>query len=130
MQRVRDSIDYPLAGLALMVKWAGKGEGSPRDSRAGSRTGLKILAGLRLALTAVNPAPVEVPGLHDLLGREFNLDMVEELGRRAGRIAKPLRTSVVDPAYRRAMVTALIEKAAARLAPELAGPLTEKARWA
>ena len=114
--RVRGSIDYPLVGVALMAKWA--------------RQGSRELAGLRLALTAVNPAPMEVPGLEELAGGEFDAGLVERLIRRAGRVAKPLRTAVADPAYRRAMVGALIEKAAARLAPELAGVFAENSRWA
>ena len=116
--RVRDSIDYPLAGVALLLRWENS-EGK----------GVRRIAELRLALTALNPAPVLVTGLEDLAGRELSLETVEELARRAGRAAKPLRTAVADPAYRRAMVGALIEKAAARLAPELAGPLREKAGW-
>jgi 4-hydroxybenzoyl-CoA reductase subunit beta len=113
--RVRDSIDYPLAGVALLVKWAGEGS--------------RELARVRLALTAVNPLPAEVEGLDDLAGREFTPELVEELTRRASRAGKPLRTTVAEPAYRREMVGALIGKAAARLAPELAAPLLEKASW-
>ncbi|MCZ6627467.1 MAG: FAD binding domain-containing protein [SAR324 cluster bacterium] len=110
--RVRDSIDYPLAGVCLML----------------ARTGGREITGLRLTLTALNPAPLLVPNLDDLAGRAFSLEVVDELTRRAGRIAKPLRTAVADPAWRRAMVGALIEKAAARLAPELAGPLAGRAQ--
>jgi CO/xanthine dehydrogenase FAD-binding subunit len=93
-----------------------------------ARAGGSEITALRLALTALNPAPLLVPHLDDLTGRHFSLEVVDELTRRAGRIAKPLRTAVADPAYRKAMVGALIEKAAARLAPELAGPLTGRAQ--
>jgi 4-hydroxybenzoyl-CoA reductase subunit beta len=120
--RVRDSIDFPLAGVALRVRWADAGS---RGVAGGSRR----VAGLRLALTATNPAPVEVSGLEELAGGELTLELVEALTLAAGRTAKPLRTTVADAAYRRAMVSALIEKAAARLAPELAAPLAERARW-
>jgi len=101
--RVRDSIDYPLVGVALMIQWG--------PSRR--------LDGLRLALTAVNPRPEIVPGTDKFLGGSLTPAVVEELERLANRTAKPMRTAVADPAYRRAMVGALIEKAAIRLAPEL-----------
>ena len=101
--RVRDSIDYPLVGVALMIRWG-------RSRR---------MDGLRLALTAVNPRPEIVPGTDKLVGQDLTPGVVEELKRLANRTAKPMRTAVADPAYRRAMVGALIEKAAIRLAPEL-----------
>jgi hypothetical protein len=41
-----------------------------------------------------------------------------------------MRTTVADPAYRRAMIGALVEKAAARLAPHLQAVLAQRARWA
>ncbi len=113
--RVRDSIDYPLAGVALMIK------------RANGKGGK--IAGLRLALTAVNPLPVEVELPAEVTGAELTPELVDELARRANRAAKPLRTTVADPAYRRDMVGALIGKAAARLAPELGAALFERARW-
>jgi 4-hydroxybenzoyl-CoA reductase subunit beta len=113
--RVRDSIDYPLVGAALSVRWGGGG---------------RLMEQASLALTAVYPQPVLVPGTEALAGRELNLEAVEELKRLANRTAKPMRTTVADPAYRRAMIGALIEKAAARLAPHLAAALAERARWA
>ncbi len=113
--RVRESIDFPLAGVAMMVKWAGA------ESHE--------IAGLRVALTAVNPRPEPLGGLDKLVGREMTTDLLAELCALANRKGKPMRTTVSDPAYRRAMVGALIEKTAARLAPWLAAPLAEKARW-
>ena len=114
--RVRGSIDYPLAGLAMMVRW--------KDQTA------REIADLRLALTALNPQPMMVPGTEAFSGRELNPDAVAELTRLAGRAGKPMRTSVSDPAYRRAMIAAMVEKAAARLAPGLGPALLQQARWA
>jgi len=111
--RVRDSIDFPLVGAALAVQpGAAKGR----------------IEHFSLALTAVYPQPVLVPGTETLAGRELDLAAVEDLKRLANRTAKPMRTTVADPAYRRAMIGALIEKAAARLAPHLAPMLAERAR--
>ncbi|HUJ77162.1 MAG TPA: FAD binding domain-containing protein [bacterium] len=114
--RVRDSIDYPLVGLALRLRWAD--EGSRR------------LAGLGLALTAVNPRPEQVAGTESLVGKTLDLSAVEELKRLANRTGKPMRTTVADPAYRRAMVGSLVERAVGRLAPELGEKLRARAQWA
>jgi 4-hydroxybenzoyl-CoA reductase subunit beta len=116
--RVRDSIDYPLVGVALMIQWGTGGS-------AGRR-----LEGLGLALTGVNPRPEIVAGTGALVGRSLTPGTVEELKRLANRTAKPMRTTVADPAYRRAMVGALIEKAAGRLAPEIAAHFRAQAQWA
>ena len=113
--RVRDSIDFPLAGVALSLRRT-QGTGSP-------------VAELRLALTAVNPRPELVPGTEAFTGEAFTLGSLEQLKKLANRVAKPMRTTVADPAYRRAMVGALVERAAARLVPELAEPLAAKANW-
>src|SRR5438270_688112 len=75
--RVRGSIDYPLAGVAVTVKQT---NGHIND--------------IQVALTAVNPAPVLVPGLTTLLsnGRIDN-NAAEHAGELASRVAKPLTTS-------------------------------------
>ena len=114
--RVRGSIDYPLAGLAMMVRW--------KDETA------REIADLRMALTALNPQPMMVPGTEAFSGRKLNPDAVAELTRLAGRTGKPMRTTVSDPAYRRAMIATMVEKAAARLAPGLGPALLQQARWA
>ncbi len=98
-----------------MVKWAGK------DSRE--------IAGLRLALTGVNPHPLRLDNLEEFNGREMDMKVLGELCARVNRKAKPMRTTTVEPAYRRSMVGALVEKAAARLAPELAEALAARHRW-
>ena len=114
--RVRDSIDYPLVGLALRVDWA--------DEAA------RKIGTIAMALTAVNPRPERVGGLESLAGAKLDLAAVAHLQRQAHRTGKPMRTTVADPAYRRAMIGALVEQACIRLAPELGGPLLEQTRWA
>jgi 4-hydroxybenzoyl-CoA reductase subunit beta len=114
--RVRDSIDYPLVGVALGVRW--------KDRQA------RLVGEIRMALTAVNPRPELVKGTEELPGQTFDLDIAEALGRLAHRTGKPMRTTTADPAYRRSMITALVQKAAVRLAPELREAMERKARWA
>jgi 4-hydroxybenzoyl-CoA reductase subunit beta len=114
--RVRDSIDYPLAGVALGVRW--------KDKRA------HTVAEIKIGLTAVNPRPELVGGMDAFGGRTFDLETVEALAKLAHRTGKPMRTTTADPAYRRSMITALVEKAAMRLVPELQSALMQRARWA
>src|SRR4051812_3206402 len=93
--RVRGSIDYPLAGVAVAVKHT---NGHIDD--------------IQVALTAVNPAPVLVPGLTTLLsnGRIDN-NAAEHAGELASRAAKPLTTSALTPEYRREMIRVFTRRA-------------------
>jgi 4-hydroxybenzoyl-CoA reductase subunit beta len=93
--RVRGSIDYPLAGVAVTVKQT---NGHIDD--------------IQVALTAVNPAPVLVPGLTTLLsnGRIDN-NAAEHAGELASRAAKPLTTSALTPEYRREMIRVFTRRA-------------------
>ena len=114
--RIRDSIDYPLVGLAMLVRWK---DGKP-----------DMIGEIGLALTAVNPRPEIVPGTEAFAGKTFDAQTVEALAKLAYRTGKPMRTTVADHNYRRAMITSLVEKAALRIAPGLREALLRKARWA
>lgn len=83
--RIRNSIDYPLAALALALR---------------RQPGGAVIA--RLALTAVNPAPVLVSGIGACLsGPAPDVAAAVQLVNRA---AKPLATATVPSAYRREMI--------------------------
>jgi 4-hydroxybenzoyl-CoA reductase subunit beta len=86
--RIRGSVDYPLAGVAIAM----------RDSNGGPDD-------LRIALTAVNPLPVL---LQDPLSL---LQNAEELQKLAQRTAKPLKTSASTMEYRRHMIGILLKRA-------------------
>ena len=86
--RIRGSVDYPLAGVAVALKGS---NGSAED--------------LRVALTAVNPLPV-------LLKEPFSLlHTPEELQKLAQRTAKPLKTSASTMEYRRHMIGVMLKRA-------------------
>jgi 4-hydroxybenzoyl-CoA reductase subunit beta len=86
--RIRGSIDYPLAGVAVAVK------------RSNGRC-----ADARVAITAVNPAPVMVKGAREALaGEVIDETLAERIGDLAARTAKPLTTSALTPEYRREMI--------------------------
>ena len=95
--RMRGSIDYPLAGVAVAVKANGKIEAA------------------RLALTAVNPAPLLVKKVEEaLVGKavsEVTDKDIAEIGELAARTAKPLTTSALTPEYRREIVRVYARRA-------------------
>jgi 4-hydroxybenzoyl-CoA reductase subunit beta len=117
--RVRDSIDYPLVGVAVMIRW---GQGAQATARQ--------VDGLKIALTAVNPRPEILAGTEAFEGQAMTPAVVEQLKKLANRLGKPMRTTVADPAYRRSMIGSLVEKAVSRLAPEIAERIKAQAQWA
>jgi 4-hydroxybenzoyl-CoA reductase subunit beta len=93
--RLRGSIDYPLAGVAVALK---RSNGHIADAR--------------VALTAVNPAPVLVKGVTEALSAQpFTEELALLVGDLAARSAKPLTTSVLTPEYRREMVRVFTRRA-------------------
>lgn len=93
--RVRGSIDYPLAGVAVVMK---RSNGHIADARVG--------------ITAVNPAPLLVNGAGELLtGKRLDETLAAAVGDLAARTAKPLTTSALSPEYRREMIRVFTKRA-------------------
>ena len=93
--RVRGSIDYPLAGVAVAMK---RSNGHVAD--------------VRIAMTAVNPAPVLVQKAGEMLiGKTVDEALAETAGDLAARTAKPLTTSALTPEYRREMIRVFTKRA-------------------
>lgn len=93
--RVRGSIDYPLAGVAVALK-----------------THYGRIEDARMAITAVNPAPHLVKDVDSqLVGMEVGEELAEKMGELAARTAKPLTTSALTPEYRREMVKVFAKRA-------------------
>jgi 4-hydroxybenzoyl-CoA reductase subunit beta len=93
--RIRGSIDYPLAGVAVALKKKGN-----------------VVEDARVAITGVNPAPHLVPdAVHALAGREVNEHAANVVGELASRVAKPLTTSLLTPEYRREMIRVYTKRA-------------------
>lgn len=94
--RVRDSIDYPLAGVAVVLKLADDG----------------ICEHGAVALTALNPKPLVVPGSHQALsGAKLSDELLESLAHSAGKAMKPLTTSSSTPDYRRDIAKVFVKRA-------------------
>jgi 4-hydroxybenzoyl-CoA reductase subunit beta len=93
--RIRGSIDYPLAGVAVVLKMnAGRVEDA------------------RVAITAVNPAPHLLKDADaQLIGMAPTEEIAERIGELAARTAKPLTTSVLTPEYRREMIRVFAKRA-------------------
>jgi 4-hydroxybenzoyl-CoA reductase subunit beta len=95
--RVRGSIDYPLAGVAVALR-----------VEAGSRR----IEDARVAITAVNPAPQLVKDADaQLIGTIADESLAERIGDMAASTAKPLTTSALTPEYRREMVRVFAKRA-------------------
>ena len=93
--RVRGSIDYPLAGVAVALKLR---SGRVEDAR--------------VAITAVNPAPLLVKDADaQLIGALPGEELAERVGDLAASTAKPLTTSALTPEYRREMVRVFAKRA-------------------
>jgi 4-hydroxybenzoyl-CoA reductase subunit beta len=96
--RIRGSIDFPLAGVAVALRMANG-----------------MVAELRVAVTAVNPYPHRIEGTDALLGKpmdEAALDRLREMVRTQSR---PMHTTTTAPWYRRRVVGALARRLAAQL---------------
>src|SRR5258708_1975940 len=92
--RVRGSIDYPLAGVAVVMKKSNR-----------------HVEDLRIGITAVNPAPLLIKGVDSILNGSLNEATAEAIGELAARTAKPLTTSALTPEYRREMIRVFTKKA-------------------
>jgi 4-hydroxybenzoyl-CoA reductase subunit beta len=98
--RVRGSIDYPLAGVAVVMKLSSNGKS------------VGHIADARIGITAVNPAPLLVKGASELLaGRVLDDTLAEAVGDLAAKTAKPLTTSALTPEYRREMIRVFTKRA-------------------
>jgi 4-hydroxybenzoyl-CoA reductase subunit beta len=95
--RVRDAVDFPLAGAAVALR---------RDGDA--------IAGLRVAITGTNSAPLAVPTA-GLVGRPWDAEAAALLAKAVQGSANVLSTTVAPVKYRRRMLQALVR----RLADEL-----------
>jgi 4-hydroxybenzoyl-CoA reductase subunit beta len=94
--RIRNSIDYPLAGVAVSLDV--DRQGACRDAR--------------IAVNAVNPAPLLIPEAGEwLAGKMLTPELVERAAHRATQVGKPLTTSASTPVYRREMLRVFTRRA-------------------
>ena len=97
--RVREGMDFPMAGVAVMVK----------RNRSGT------IEQARLVLGAVGSSPIEVSKAAGLLeGHEPTEDLLQRVSREAVDTAQPVGNLAMDASYRRKMVGVLVKRALRR----------------
>ena len=104
--RVREGMDFPMAGVAVMVK----------RNRSGTIEQAKVVLG------AVGSSPTEVPKAAGLLeGHKPTDDLLQRVSREVVDSARPVGNLAMDTSYRRKMVGVLAKRALRRalaMAPE------------
>ena len=93
--RIRGSIDFPLAGVAVRLGVV--------DSKIND---------LRVGLTGVSPLPFLSNGLDKFLGNEVDEKILESLRDHVRAQAKAMKTSMTPPHYRRRVAGGLAQKIA------------------
>ncbi len=91
--RVRGSMDFPLAGVALML--------ALREGR---------IAALRVGLSGTNSHPLLLAGTEALVDRAIDEDAIALLGKLVGKQISPMRTTVTPSNYRRQVAVALAKR--------------------
>ena len=99
--RVRGSIDFPLAGVAVALR------------RDGDR-----IASLRVALTGTNCCPVLVDDAEDLVGKALDGAALEKLGRAVKARIQPMSSTFTSHQYRRRVAVNLATRLARKLYDE------------
>lgn len=94
--RVREGMEFPMAGAAVMV----------RTSRSG------IIEKAKIVLGAVGPSPTEVPKAAALLeGNKPTDELIQRASGEAMDGATPVGNLAINAAYRKKMVGALVNRA-------------------
>jgi 4-hydroxybenzoyl-CoA reductase subunit beta len=95
--RLRDTMDFPLLGVAIFVQLNGK------DGKCSQ---------VRLVLGAVGPAPLVVDDASKLMcGRRITPKLIDEVAGAARKMAHPVDNTASSPGYRRQMIPLLIRQA-------------------
>jgi len=94
--RVRESIDFPLIGVAVMMKIKEE----------------KICQDARIVLTGVGSAPMETKLAREkLIGRQLNPELITGAAATAVTEIHPVKTNLEAPNYKRIIAQLMVEKA-------------------
>lgn len=96
--RVRGAIDFPLAGVAVVMR---------RDG--------DTLAELRIACTGVSSRPEFIAGLDELIGKPLDDAALATIERQLKRGIQPMETTLASVPYRRRVTPVLAKRLARRL---------------
>lgn len=100
--RIRGSIDFPLAGVAVALRLV--------DG---------VVDSLDVGLTGVNPRPLRIAGTEAYLGKPLDEEALDRLREQVRSQSRPMGTTTVNPWYRRRVVGNLARRLAVRLAGEM-----------
>ena len=93
--RSRDSIDFPVVGVAVALQMTGP-----------------VVDACRIVLTAVASQPLDVSGASEpLLGRELDDVVIREVAAKAAKPAKPLDNADLSYVWRKRITSKAIEQA-------------------
>ena len=98
--RVRGSVDFPLAGVAIAATFEGA-----------------RIARIEVALTGTNSHPLALRGTEALVGREVDDATLAALGKLVAKQVSPMRTTVTASNYRRQVASVLAQRLLRDLAP-------------
>jgi 4-hydroxybenzoyl-CoA reductase subunit beta len=97
--RVREGMDFPMAGVAVAVK----------------RTPSGTIEQAKMVLGAVGPSPIEVPKAATLLeGHKPSDDLLQSVSREAMDRVQPVGNLAINASYRKKMVGVLVKRALRR----------------
>jgi 4-hydroxybenzoyl-CoA reductase subunit beta len=99
--RVRDAIDYPLAGVAVAL--------AMKDGKIDQ---------LRVALTGTNSWPFVLEDTNSLLDQPVDEAMLRQIGRLVQKQVQPMRTTIASAQYRRLAAAGLASKLIRQLSNE------------
>ncbi len=99
--RVRGAMDFPLAGVAVML--------ALRDG---------AIAALRVGVSGTNSHPLALDGTAALLGRPIDDDTLAALAKLVAKQVSPMRTTVTASNYRRQVAAVLVKRLLRELAAQ------------
>ena len=106
--RIRKAIDFPLLGAAVWMQVNGKD---------------KVVKEIRVALTAAESAPIEVPGVAKLIqGKPYSEENLADVMEASYKKARPVDNVIGgSPPYRKKMARVFVKRAANLAAQQAAG---------
>ena len=103
--RMRESIDFPVLGVAVMLKLA---NGKPGKHGVNG----VICADACLVITGAEPAPViAVRARKELLQQELEMNLLSKVAQIAASEIHPIKTSLISPRYKREIAKIVITEA-------------------
>ncbi|MCW5579009.1 MAG: 4-hydroxybenzoyl-CoA reductase subunit beta [Dokdonella sp.] len=97
--RVRDAMDFPLAGVAVALACS--------DG---------VLEQLAIAISGIASRPVRVAGLDGLLGQPVDDTMLGAIGKAVQKQVSPMRSTITESNYRRQVASTLAQRLVQALA--------------